>query len=179
MVGGNIVEKYAKRTFKEFASVVEPQMKSRDADNGEERKDEEKNSSDEESPELTMDINELHIALLAMYDKINDSLPCHVDIPSRKEVQELFNSIDKNQGGTIHEEEFLELVKKSPLSGNSWRDGLPMKALKAVLLQIAVIPVAISGIKTHLNRAGVDVKLPEAVLTAVVTAVFGFFFKGK
>lgn len=58
-----------------------------------------------------LDHKELYIALLKVFDNLNEKLPCHVSVPPLDEINRLMAKYDVNSSGKLDFEEFLALTK--------------------------------------------------------------------
>mmetsp|Transcript_22913 Transcript_22913/g.68109 ORF Transcript_22913/g.68109 Transcript_22913/m.68109 type:complete len:166 (-) Transcript_22913:98-595(-) len=100
-----------------------------------------------------LDRKELYIALLKMYDTLNDALPCHMLIPQSEEVDRLLKEFDLDQSNSLEFPEFLQLCKTLCASKKNWRKSIPLRVVCAVTLKLALIPAAGILIKKGITAA--------------------------
>ncbi|KAK9797748.1 hypothetical protein WJX73_005698 [Symbiochloris irregularis] len=115
----------------------------------------------------TIDVKELHIALLLLYDKLNSSLPVHMPVPDKAVVDDLMRTHDVNANGELSFEEFHRLAKAQlGVRTKTWHQSLWFKVLKRWSLKAVLWPVTGHHIKKGL--VALDIPLVSGVPASVL-----------
>eukprot|EP00803_Ostreobium_quekettii_P002543 evm.model.scf_2338.2 EVM.evm.TU.scf_2338.2 scf_2338:19072-19560(-) len=123
-----------------------------------------------------LDYKELFIAMLLLYDKINSSLPVHIDVPTKAMVYEYLTRYDKDKTGGLEFAEFYELAKDLFGAGKSWKDSLVYRIGVIVVSNMLIWPVAGAGARGGLLKLGITeaANLPPAVYSFGVQGAVQF-----
>lgn len=105
-----------------------------------------------------VDYKEVCIGILKIYDNLNMKFPAHVPAPKRTDMLDMCRKFDKNENGTICEEEFIEMAKVLIGSRQRWRESLPWKYGSVLVLKLVICPLA----ATYLLRFLRDMQTPYA-----------------
>lgn len=88
-----------------------------------------------------LDVKELYIALLQLYDMLNTKLPCHVVVPNLKDVEQLMELYDADKSGYLQYPEYLKLCRGLIGTRKNWRQSLVLKVSLAVAFKCIGIPL--------------------------------------
>ncbi|KAJ9506598.1 hypothetical protein QJQ45_018432 [Haematococcus lacustris] len=115
----------------------------------------------------TLDIKELYVAILKLYDTLNSTLPTHVRIPSLADMRNLMNKYDKDGKGSLTFPEFLLVCRSLVGAKGGFFNSLFFKGMTTVAIKVLLIPLATYAIKEGLRSAGSSgvqlAKVPNAV----------------
>uniref|UniRef100_A0A061QRC5 EF-hand domain-containing protein n=1 Tax=Tetraselmis sp. GSL018 TaxID=582737 RepID=A0A061QRC5_9CHLO len=116
-----------------------------------------------------IEVKELHIGLLMLYDQINDLLPIHIDVPTHDQVIELVKKGDKDENGTLNFDEYFEICKMLFFTKRNWKNSLVLRVLINLGFKMIAFPVAGALIK----KGGMKLGIPGFGFVAE-----GFFVTG-
>lgn len=119
-----------------------------------------------------IDIKELHIGLLILYDKINRVLPIHYPVPSKYEISRLMTEFDRDNSNELTFEEFYQLARfQLGMNKGRWHRSIWFRIVRKWTLKAVVWPAAGKGAKKGLGAIGIPAgRLPTAVAAFVVEA---------
>ncbi|KAL4436381.1 hypothetical protein ABPG77_009943 [Micractinium sp. CCAP 211/92] len=123
----------------------------------------------------SIDVKELHVGLLLVYDKLNKILPVYLKPPSHDTVQALMRRYDTDGSGHLNYEEFHGVVR-SMVGLNEeakFTDSIPFIIGSRMLFKMAVFPLAAFALKRLLVAAAGDgaEKIPNGILAFGVEGV--------
>eukprot|EP01025_Chloroclados_australasicus_P029409 TRINITY_DN29394_c0_g1_i3.p1 TRINITY_DN29394_c0_g1~~TRINITY_DN29394_c0_g1_i3.p1 ORF type:complete len:235 (+),score=13.09 TRINITY_DN29394_c0_g1_i3:180-884(+) len=99
-----------------------------------------------------IDEKELHICILLLYDKLNNKLPCHINVPTSLKVKELFERHDVDGDKALSQDQFLSLAADLLASEQNWWDSIFVRATFKVAVTLIVFPLVGKGV-SHLLQA--------------------------
>jgi len=122
-----------------------------------------------------VDVSELHVALLLLYDKINARLPVHIAVPTHDGVRELLKRHDLNGNGHLEFDEFYSCCKEMLDGGEEGRvtETIPFLVVRQLVVKLAFLPLAAWGIKKSLVEGGGFEganRVPDSVLVLTLEA---------
>eukprot|EP00803_Ostreobium_quekettii_P007104 evm.model.scf_721.1 EVM.evm.TU.scf_721.1 scf_721:23611-24099(+) len=123
-----------------------------------------------------LDYKELYIALLLLYDKINSTIPVHIEVPTKANVHEYLLRYDKDKTGALEFGEFFELAKDLFGAGRNWKDSLYFRIGMVILTNMVIWPIAGAGAQKGLLKLGIAqaANLPPSVFSFGVQGVTQF-----
>ncbi|CAI9769633.1 unnamed protein product [Fraxinus pennsylvanica] len=129
-----------------------------------------------ETGKANMTFEELHIAVLLVYNDINKLLPgTHFDPPSKEQIKILMQESDINLDGELDREEFVKFLLR--ITHDTF-----VTVSRGLITTLAVTPtIALMTKKTTENFPGVGKavqKLPNSVYASIVTLVIVMFQQG-
>lgn len=122
-----------------------------------------------------IDAKELHVGLLLVYDKLNKSLPVHLQPPDHDTVQDLLRKYDADGTGHLDFEEFHECVRAVVGLNEKakFTDSLPAMVLGRMALKMAIFPLAAVALKALLCQVhGAADKVPNGALVFGVEGLY-------
>lgn len=121
-----------------------------------------------------IDLNELYIAVLLTYDKLNKVCPVHVKPPKKRAVQELFEEYDADKSGRLDREEFGRVIKTLVAGDtNNWRTSIWWRVTYLWGLKALLCPLAAYLIITVMSKfIEAAANWPQGPLAFVVELLF-------
>jgi len=98
-----------------------------------------------------LDFKEFYIAVLRLYDFLNEKLPCHLKIPSTNQMKDMMAKHDKDCSGHLSFEEFLSMCKEMAGGNGKFRDSLLFKATIVLGIKLVALPLAGKVLGTKIN----------------------------
>lgn len=114
-----------------------------------------------------MDVTELYVAVLLVFNDLNKFVPGgHINPPKRKVVEGLLKSFDLNLDGKLSRAEFEELVRKT-------MPGLVKRIILHVAIYCSVVPILVWATKASVSQVSESVgnSIPGGLLATVYTII--------
>jgi len=112
-------------------------------------------------------VQELYICLLLLYDRMNSKLPCHIKVPKKDQVIDLFKRHDKDGSGTMCYPEFLDVARVLFADDKSFKDSIFLRVVTTLVLKMLVWPTGAVLVKASLCGMGLEAanKVPDSVIS--------------
>eukprot|EP00882_Tetradesmus_deserticola_P005600 GHRQ01005896.1.p1 GENE.GHRQ01005896.1~~GHRQ01005896.1.p1 ORF type:complete len:149 (+),score=57.69 GHRQ01005896.1:460-906(+) len=117
-----------------------------------------------------VDYKEVCIGILKIYDRLNATFPAHVIAPKRTEMLDMCKKYDKDGGGTIEFEEFLNMSKVLVGNRKKFTESLVWRYFSVLTLKVVVCPLAAGYLLQYLRSVGAPLahKVPAAPLASML-----------
>eukprot|EP00241_Pyramimonas_parkeae_P009766 CAMPEP_0114253330 /NCGR_PEP_ID=MMETSP0058-20121206/16329_1 /TAXON_ID=36894 /ORGANISM="Pyramimonas parkeae, CCMP726" /LENGTH=143 /DNA_ID=CAMNT_0001367357 /DNA_START=206 /DNA_END=637 /DNA_ORIENTATION=+ len=109
-----------------------------------------------------MDTDELHKALISLYDKLNSTLNCNMKHPTMEDVHAMLVESEVGEDRpTISKQEFRDMVTGN-FSSRKFTETIAFKLIRNILMQVVVWPLLATVSTKALKGRGLKIPVPEA-----------------